>query len=190
MQDKHRKQRQAKRAQRNKRKRANASRPGVGGPIARVSAGGSVAKGRTWPVGECYVSEGYDEPGASVDLVFSRSRPEGSAVIATFAIDRSGAGLRSARAIGGVRKEHVAGECGNLSERSGRAMVGCAPGLVAALVDDAIANGEGGEDAAADALSLLEGVERLELPVPFGPEQAEEDDGAKGKGWFGWLGGR
>lgn len=164
MQDKHREQRRAKRAEKSRKKRANASRPGVGGP---VGAGFDPAKGRTWPTGDCYVSEDWEEPGAKVDLVFSRAR-DGSAVIAAFELDRSGPGLVASRAVG-ARQESVTGECARLSERSGKSMIGCAPGLVAALVADAREHGTGSAMVNRDALALLEGVPPLELPTPFGP---------------------
>ncbi|MEZ4238573.1 MAG: hypothetical protein R3F59_20950 [Myxococcota bacterium] len=182
MQDKQRQQRKAKRAESKKKKRANASRPGVGGPVTVGSE--SASKGRTWPTGECYVSEGWDEPGARIDAVFSRSRPDGATVLAVFELDRSGPGLLGARARGGLRREHVASECAAVSERSGQAMIGCAPGLVAALVDDA--RGHGAGEVAASALELLEGVPRIELPVPFGPAAAPEA-APEGDGWFGGL---
>jgi hypothetical protein len=184
MDDKHRKQRQAKRAESKRKKRADASRPGVGGP---ATASSSASKGRTWPTGECYVSEGWEEPGARIELVFSRSRADGGTVMAAFELDRSGPGIVSARAAGGLRREHVAGECGAMSERTGRAMIGCSPGLIAALVADARHHGSL-DPGGAEAIGLLEGVPRAELPVPFGPAiHSEGPEPPRGEGWLGGL---
>ncbi|MEQ1571504.1 MAG: hypothetical protein ABMA64_38105 [Myxococcota bacterium] len=170
MQDKQREQRRHKRMQKVKGKRAGASRPAAGGPTTRIDPD----KGREWPPGECYVTLEWDEPGAVVDLVFSRARADGVSVAALFSVDRSGPGLLSASAIGGLRQEHVTGESGRISERTGRAMVGCAPGLVAALIDDAKVNGTNAEPARfTEAYALLDGIPRLELhDAPFGPAVA------------------
>jgi hypothetical protein len=177
MQDKQREQRRQKRKQKQKQRRSDASRPGLGGPTARFEP----SKGRGWDPGECYVTLDWDEPGAKVDLVLSRAKPDGVSVAAVFAIDRSGPGLVSAKAIGGLRQEHVAGESGRISERTGQAMVGCSPALVAALVDDARAHGANAEPPGfAEAYDLLDGLPRQELDVPFGPGEAEPEPAKDG----------
>lgn len=183
MQDKDRERRRTKRLEQKKKKRATVSRPAAGSP----GAGFDVSKGRSWETGECYVSEGSDEPGARVELVFSRSRPDGISVASTFELDRSGPGLISARSVGGLRREQVVGECARLSERTGRSMMGCAPGLVVALVNDARTLGTNPDPAGLkDALGLLDGVSPLELPVPFGPDTAAPAAPPK-EGWVGGL---
>jgi hypothetical protein len=167
MQDKDRERRRHKKLEKRRKDRAGASRPAESGPVAAFDP----ARGRSWPTGECYVSLDWDEPGVSlVDLVFSRAREDGTSVVATFSLDRSGPGLVAARATGGVRQSQVAGESARLSEKSGRAMVACAPSLVAALVEEAQQKGSAPEPAgAARAVALLEGVPRAEIAVPFGP---------------------
>ena len=168
MQDKDRERRRAQRLQKQKKKRATVSRPAAGGPASAIDA----TKARTWDTGECYVSEDWDEPGATVELVFSRVRA-GQAAVATFEIDRSGPGLLACRSVG-LRADQVVGECARLSERTGRSMVGCAPALVVALVKDARANGSRGDPSGLkDAWGLLDGVAALELSVPFGPAASE-----------------
>lgn len=186
MQDKDRERRRQRRLEKTRKKRANVSRPGIGGP----TQGMDPAKGKSWPTGESFASLGWDEPGAKLDLVFSRSRPDGTTVLAHFEVDRSGPGLVSARAVGGLRQEHVAGECGRISERSGRAMVAVAPGLVAALVDEAEEAGDNEPPSGfAAAAELLEGVPRVAVGVPFG---APADAAPAPEGWlrrlWRWLG--
>jgi hypothetical protein len=184
MTDKDRERRRIKRLAKQKKKRATASRPGTDGPMARID----VAKGREWPTGECYVSDGWDEPGAELELVFSRARPQdGISVMAVFEIDRRGPGIVACRSLGGMRQEQVVGECGRLSERSGRQMVACAPALVAALVDDARKHGSRPDPAGLkDAVGLLAGITPMELPTPFGPETPAET-APTGEGWLGGL---
>lgn len=187
MQDKQRDQRRAKRAEKTRKKREGASRPGVGGPASGSAV--SAAKAQAWPTGDCYVSEGWDEPGARIDAVFSRSRADGSAAIAVFQLDRSGPGLVSSKAILGARREHVTGECARLSEASGLSMVGCAPAVVATLVRDARAHGAHADAGSRDPLTLLDGVPDVELPAPFGPDAAEApaESAPAGGGLLGGL---
>lgn len=182
MQDKDRERRRQRRLEKTKKKRANVSRPGLGGPVQAQDA----SKGKAWPVGDCWASIGWEEDGATVDLVFSRVKADGTAVIAVFEVDRSGPGLVSARARGGLRREHVAGECGRISERTGRAMVEVGPGLIAAMVDEAAEEGTNPlPPGYADAAELLEGVPRAHVGTPFGSGDAPE--APKPEGLFGRL---
>jgi hypothetical protein len=168
MQDKQREQRRQKRLEKRKKQRQNVSRPGVGGPAQGIDP----LKGKTWPVGECYVSENSDEPGATVEVVLSRTREDGTSVLAVFELDRSGPGLVSAKALGGLRSEHITGECARLSERTGRAMIGCSGGLAASLVQDAREHGTNSDPSGASAaLQLLQDIPRIELPTAFGPAE-------------------
>jgi hypothetical protein len=118
--------------------------------------------------------------------VFSRSRPDGISVGSTFEIDRSGPGIVACRSVGGLRREQVVGECARLSERTGRSMVGCEPGVVVGFVSDARAHGTSPAPAGLlAALALLDELSPVEPVVPFGPavpEAASEPD-------TGWLGG-
>ena len=183
MQDKDRERRRTKRLEKQKKKRSTVSRPAAGSPGASFDA----AKGRSWEPGECYVSEGADEPGARVELVFSRSRPDGVSVVSTFELDRSGPGLLAARSAGGVRQDQIVGECARISERTGRSMVGCSPALVAAYVNDARAHGTNPDPPGLkDALGLLEGIAPAVLQVPFGPE-ADAPLPPDREGWIGGL---
>jgi hypothetical protein len=158
--------RRARRLEKTKKKRAAASRAGKDGPLGSADT----ARGRTWPTGECFVSDGWDEPGARVHAVLSRSNAAGAAVVAVFELDRSGPGLVAARARGGLTAEQVSGECARVSEQAGGAtLVEAAPGLLAALVLDARRHGsDPSPRGAADALALLEGIAPMALEVPFG----------------------
>jgi hypothetical protein len=180
MQDKAREQRRQRRIEKTKKKRENVSRPAAGGPARQMDP----EKGKSWATGECFVTLGWDEPGAALDLLFSRARPDGTSVLAHFEIDRGGPGLVSARAVGGLRREHVAGECGRISERKGTTLVACSPGLVAALVHEAAAQGTNPAPRGfREAAALLEGVPLGTVGVPFGP--VERAPAAKPDGWFG-----
>lgn len=181
MQDKDRERRRTRRLEKQKKKRSTVSRPAAGGPTVAFD----VAKGRTWDTGECYVTQDWDEPGAKIELVFSRSRPDGSSVVATFEIDRSGPGLVAARSFGGLRQDQVVGECARLSERTGRTMVGCAPALIVALVKDARAHGTHADPPGLkDAWGLLDGIDPLDLDVPFGPASATTEAPPAEGGWL------
>jgi hypothetical protein len=184
MQDKQREQRRQKRLEKRKKQRQNASRPAEGGPAQGIDP----LKGKTWPVGECYVSENSDEPGATVEVVRARTREDGISVRAVFELDRSGPGLVLAKAMGGLRSEHVTGECARLSERTGRAMIACSGGLAASLVQDAREHGKNGDPpGSAAALQLLQGIPHIDLPTAFGPEEAPPPASGESQPGF-WAG--
>lgn len=186
MNDNERQKRRSKKLQKQKDKREHRSRAGRSpADVARAPA-----QGKAWPVGDCWVSQTWDQPGTRVDAVFSRVDPGGSAVVAVFTMDRSGPGLLEARAIGGLRTEHVLGHAGRLGEASGTALIETTGGLVAALVKDAVANGtqplpKGWDEAS----ELLAGLEPVPLEVPFGPAppKQERSGGLIGaiSRWFG-----
>lgn len=185
MSDRDRERRRTRRLEKQKKKRAGASRAGKDGPHGAADT----ARGRSWPTGECFVSEGWDEPGARIHAVLSRVGDDGSAVVATFELDRSGPGLVATRARGGLSREHVPGECARLSEQAGGvALVEAAPGLVAALVHDARRHGANAAPPGADdALALLDGIEPMALDVPFGAPEPEPPPQPDRAGWLAGL---
>lgn len=177
--DKKAQQRRARKLEKQKKKRADASRP------ARSSAPAALAadprQGRGWPAGECWISQDWDTPGATVHAVLSRSHEDGRTVAASFTLDRSGPGLRVARARGGLRPEHVAGESARLSEEHGATMIETSAALVASLVVDARRHGTLADPpGAADALALLDDLPIEPVDPPFGPATHAEDPPKEG----------
>ena len=184
MTDRDREKRRAKRLQKQKKKRANASRPGRDAPVAASDP----LRGRSWPTGESWLSDGWDTPGARVYAVLSRSNADGATVVAVFELDRSGPGLVAASARGGLRREHVSGECARISEATGLAMIEAAPGLVAGLVEDARLSGIADDPpGAGPALALLEGLDPIDPGVPFGPEGEASTEAPERTGWFAGI---
>ncbi|MCA9492530.1 MAG: hypothetical protein KC621_21500 [Myxococcales bacterium] len=170
MGDRERDQRRAKKLAKQKKRRSNASRPARSpADVAR-----DPSQGLHWPAGECWVSQDWDQPGARLAVVLSRVGEGGAAVVAAFTLDRSGPGVLSAKAIGGLRTVHVQGQAAKLSEELGTAMMEVAPGLAAELVRDAALNGAGElPEGWEEASSLLAGIAPIDIGVPFGPEEAE-----------------
>src|SRR5687768_3146224 len=107
MSDRDREKRRARRLEKQKKKRATSSRAGKDGPKGTADT----ARGRSWPTGECFVSDGWDEPGARVHALLTRTSADGASVVAVFGIDRGGPGLVATRARGGLTREQVSGEC-------------------------------------------------------------------------------
>ncbi len=185
MNDNERQKRRAKRLQKQKDKREDRSRAGRGpADVAR-----DPSQGRTWPVGDCWVSQTWDTPGTRVDAVFSRQHESGAVVLARFTLDRAAKGLVHAEVQGGLRAEHVLGHAGQLGEESGVALVETTASLVAALVRDAVAHGTSGRPTGAkEALDLLSGVDSAQLDVPFGPPPPPHERGGlvgRISRWFG-----
>ncbi|MCB9684261.1 MAG: hypothetical protein H6738_00060 [Alphaproteobacteria bacterium] len=170
MGDRDRDQRRAKKLAKQKKRRANASRPARSpADVAR-----DPSQGQHWPVGECWVSQDWDQPGARLAVILSRVSEGGAAVVAAFTLDRSGPGVVTAEAIGGLRSVHVQGQAARLSEQLGSPMMEVAPGLAAELVRDAALNGEGElPDGWEEASALLSGIGAIDIGVPFGPEAQE-----------------
>lgn len=173
MTDKKAQQRRGRRLEKQKKKRADASRPARGTAPSAVAADPRPA--RDWPLGECWLSDGWDEPGARVHAVLSRTHADGRTAVAVFELDRSGPGLVSARARGGLRPEHVAGESSRLSQEFGVTMLETSPALVASLVADArVAGAADDPPGSSDALALLAGVATEPVQPAFGPAEAAE----------------
>lgn len=168
MASKDRQQRRAKRLARQKRKRAHVSRPGrdAGGTVAAPNL--KTALG--WPVGDCYLSEGWDEPGAHLHAVFARSHADGRSVAAFVEIDRTGPGIVDAHIATFGSAEAVLSECIRISEAEGElAFRGAPPGVVAGAIVDARTHGSESPDSWERVESLLHDVEPAEMDAPFGP---------------------
>ena len=166
--DHDREKRRSKRLQKQKKKRANASRPArvVGG---KSGPGHSVAIGAEWPPGDCFANLNWDEPGTVVHLVVSRTHEDGRAVLGWFTIDRSGLGLVDAGVRGGLRAEHVAGHVGRTSEETSMEFVQISPAIAASLVHDALEHGTAPATASSsEARRLLKDLPLVDLGVPFG----------------------
>ncbi len=108
MAKKDRDQRRTKRLAKQRKKRANASRPALDGQ--RTGDGPSLKTGLGWPPGDCFASEGYDLPGAQVTLVFTRSHADGRTVATIVEIDRRGTGVTEARVLTTPRADAVLAE--------------------------------------------------------------------------------
>lgn len=186
MNDHERQKRRHKKLQKQREKRETRSRPGRGPNDAAKDPG----QARGWPVGDCWVSQTWDEPGARVDAVFSRVHANGAAVVARFTLDRSGPGLVRAEVRSGLRAEHVTAHAGQLGEESGTPLVETTSDVVAALVRDAVAHGQAARPDGADAaLDLLSGISEAALDVPFGPAAPKPERGGV-VGWISrWFGG-
>lgn len=189
-----RQKRRAKKLARQKKKRARASRPGGDvGPVLQRTDG---SEGRTWSVGECFVSEDWHEQGARVHAVVSREKG-GRAVAAFFEIDLAERGVIDVRTLGGLTPDHVRGECGRISEETGDALVTCAPALVAHIVHAARAfgaeRGHAQPSGLPGALALLGGIDPEDTPFEVELGRPDSDDDDAGDGWFSslkkrWLG--
>lgn len=169
MASKDRQQRRTKRLARQRKKRANASRPARFGPTTGSLP--NLKSAVSWPPGDCYVSDGWDAPGAHSHMVFVRSHQDGRSVAAFVEIDRSGPGVLSARVDSFPTTDSVLAECIRISEASDElAFRGAPPGMVAGAIADAQAHGEAELPQAWPKVEALLGdVEPAEMDVAFGP---------------------
>ncbi len=176
MADKDRQQRRAKKLARQKKCRAQVARPARDSPGAG-SAAPSFKEGLDWPPGDCFLTTGWDEPGAVAHAVFVRSHDDGRSVAAFVTIDRSGPGVREARLATLPSEGAVLAECGRISETEGElGFHGAPPSLVAGLLRDAAEHGEAPlPEAWSRVRALMAGVSADALDVPFGqgPPSAE-----------------
>lgn len=168
MANKDRDQRRAKRLAKQRKKRAHASRPARDSRSPAASP--SFSTGLGWPPGDCFAAEGYDQPGAELFVVFSRSHADGRTLATIAQIDRRGPGLIDARVLTAPSGDAVLAECGRISEEHGVALQGVPPEVVAGLLHDAVAHGEAPRPEAWSRIeAMLEGIEDMPPDAPFGP---------------------
>lgn len=136
----HRSQKRRQKAlQRKKKKRARASRPGRDGPTAgKVTRDPSV--GAHWPIGECYLGDGWYERGAHVHAVFTRRSADGQVAAAFFEVDLAERGVVEATSFGNGTDANVQAELVRRSTDE-QALATSDPDRVAKLVTTAAAFG-------------------------------------------------
>ncbi len=180
MADAKRQKRRAKKLAKHRKKRSQASRAGADLSPAIERTDGR--EGRTWSVGECFLSADWHEPGAHVHAAVSRVKG-GRAVAAFFEVDLADRGIIDARTLGGISPDHVRGECGRLSEETGTSMVDVAPALVAHVVQQGLAWGrDRGHPAPPGydkAQALLGGIDPADTPFEVelgGPDTDTDGD--------------
>lgn len=184
-----RQQRRTKRMAKHKKRRANSSRPSRDPSNVQAGPPPSTRGAVSWPLGDCMMSLGYDEPGAELTAVVTRVHGDGRAIAAFVELDRAQAGITDIRIKGYASLDHVYGECGALSERNDQTIVGAPAGLVVGLIVDAHEHGDARPQGWDKLAELIEDVEPLEADPPFGPgEKKKQPQG----GWldrlFRWLG--
>lgn len=113
-----------------KRSRAKKERRGGG------TTGSGMRAASSWPLGECWVSEGYDQPGAQVLAAFSRMHGTGRGSVAFFSLDLAEEGVISVDTFSKVTPMQVMGEMGQRSGE-GRQVMEAEPALVVKLVHEA-----------------------------------------------------
>ena len=113
-----------------KRSRAKKQRRGVG------ATGSGMRAAAAWPLGDCWVSEGYDQPGAEVLVAFSRMHGTGRGSVAFFSLDLAEQGVVAVDTFSKVTPMQVMGEMG---QRAGeeRQVIQADPALVVKLVYEA-----------------------------------------------------
>lgn len=164
---------------RKKRQQARASRgsrqvPGQGG--GRVS----VDTALRWPVGECYLSQGWDEQGARAHAVFSRRSRTGRVALAVFEVDLAERGVLSASLSTGVADVDLQLALAEISSED-RAMIAHDPPQVVRLVTEGRDHGrEAGHaqhPAAERAMRLFGDVDpsAATQPIPVGDEPPEPE---------------
>ncbi len=183
-------QRRAKRLAKHKKRRANASRPSQDPGSIRPVAPPAAKDARTWPLGDCMVSQNYDEPSAELTAVVTRVHADGRAVAAFVELDRATDGIRSIRIKGYPSLDNVYGECASLSEKSGETILGAPAPLVVGLVVDAKEHGTSTPMGWDKLEELIADVEPMEADPPFGappPERSRPKGGWLDR-FFRWIG--
>jgi len=185
-----RQQRRAKRLAKHKKRRAKSSRPSRDPGSSLPAPPPSTKDATTWPLGDCLVSQNYDEPSAELTAVVTRVHGDGRAVAAFVDLDRSAEGIRSIRIKGFPSIDNVYGECASLSERSDQAIMGAPAGLVVGLIVDAKEHGSSDPLGWDKLEELIADVEPLDAEPPFGAPAGEskQKKGGLVDQLFRWLG--
>ena len=141
------------------------------------------------PLGECYASENWHEPGAQVWAAISRRHPNDQVSAALYRVDLAAGTLLTARVLSDVTPSQLEGELGRVAGAD-LAVLACEPSLVAALVYAVV---PGAADDDRPALRLLGDLDPDECPhdIVVGAPPPPETAAPKGPGLLarlqGWL---
>jgi len=187
---KDRQQRRAKRLAKHKKRRSNVSRPSQDPGSVQAAPPPSTRSAASWPLGDCLVSQNYDEPSAELTAVVTRVHEDGRAIAAFVDLDRAEEGIRSIRIKGYPSIDNVYGECAALSDKSDRAIMGAPAPLVIGLVVDAKAHGSAAPLGWDKLEELIEDVEPMDADPPFGapPTGSTKPKGGWLDRFFRWIG--
>jgi hypothetical protein len=189
-------QRRARRLEKQKKKRSEASEARAR-RTARQQATQDPTQAGRWPIGECYLTEGWHEDGAQVSAVFIRQSESGARAVALFDCDLAARGVLRAEARLAQDERELNTLLAMRSEQ--RALLSLEPELVVKLVLTAAAygaaNGSPPPETYKAAIALFGDVdpEACPITIPVGPASAPSPapTPAPGliRGLFGrWLG--
>jgi hypothetical protein len=134
---KKREHRQAKKAERIRKKRDKARQSRGSRKVAGLNPGSaSLEEAKSWPVGECYLSSNWHERGAHVHAGFTRIHEDGRRAAAFFKVDLADKGVVGCVARAGLSEANIQGELGRRSSDEQSMMV-IEPELVVKLVEAA-----------------------------------------------------
>ncbi len=125
-------QRRQARAEKQKKTRAEAA-----AKRARLQAKAGPAldpRARGWKLGEAWITEGWDEPGATVLGAFSRVGPGGAHAIAILEVDLAGRGLIEAEAL--TVGSDAAATAAVVARAGERGLQGCPPERIVRLANE------------------------------------------------------
>lgn len=145
------------------------------------------SQARHWPVGPCYLSDGWYERGASTDVVVTRVHGDGDAIAAVVEVDLAGGGIGATEVRQGLREEHLPGEAARVSERTGRTMIEVAPAQAVAVLRAAAPMGAPLPEAIDD---LLGDIDAAVAPLEVLTGAPDERSTKKPEGWFSRLVGK
>jgi len=150
-------------------------------------AGGDPSVGLGWPAGPCWLSDGWHERGATVQVVMSRVHDDGRAIAGRFTVELHQAGTTAAHLVGGLSSDQLPGVAARVSEdHGGIAMVEVSPAQAAAVLVAGVSLRPEGKEA--DLCRQLVGeLDPADAPLDVLTGRPEAPPPPQEEGWFSRL---
>lgn len=181
-----REKRRQKKLQKQKLKRKGKSRPGRD-QRTQGRSGGDPRTGLGWPPGPCWLSDGWHERGASVQVVLTRVHDDGRAIAGMVTVDLSGAGASDGKLVGALTADQLPSVAVRMSEDHGDAsMLEVSPAQAAAVLVAAVSLNPEGKDAKL-CRDLIGDLDPADTPLDVLTGKPEAPAPKQQDGWFSRL---
>jgi hypothetical protein len=186
MSNQDREKRRQKKLQKQRLKRKGKSRPGRD-QTTPGRAGGDPKTGLGWPAGPCWLSDGWHERGATVQVVMTRVHESGRAIAGLCTVDLRSEGTTEAKLVGGLSADQLAGVAARVSEDHEQVvMLEVSPAQAAAVLVAGVSLSPDGKEAAL-CRDLIGDLDPADAPLDVLTGKPDAPPPEQPEGWFSRL---
>jgi len=183
---KDREKRQQKKKEKQRLKRKGKGRPGRD-QRTQGRSGGDPRAGLGWPPGPCWLSDGWHERGATVQVVLTRVHEDGRAIAGMVSVDLRSEGASGGKLVGGLSVDQLPSVAVRMSEDHDKvAMLEVSPAQAAAVLVAAVSLNPEGKDAKL-CRDLVGELDPADAPLDVLTGKPDAPPPKKEEGWFSRL---